>query len=101
MSNNLGIHSRFGLRWGTSGGLLILWDTALVEVWSTVSVENNIMIHGRFIQNNDEFYLINVYAPCDKWRETVVMRQIDFFIATFIGEECVYLWRFQCCEIVG
>lgn len=44
---------------------LRLWDVSLVDVWSTVSVENAIMIHGRFVQTDEEFYLVNVYAPCD------------------------------------
>lgn len=50
---------------GALGGLLILWDSSLVEVWSTVSVENVLMIHGRFIKTNEEFFVLNVYAPCD------------------------------------
>jgi len=50
---------------GASGGLLILWDASLVEVWSTESIEHAIIIHGQFVQSNDEFYLVNVYAPCD------------------------------------
>lgn len=45
-----------------SGGL---WDTSLVEVWSSVSMVHVLIIHGRFLQNNDDFYLLNVYAPCD------------------------------------
>jgi len=50
---------------GASGGLLSMWDTMEVEVWSSVGVKHVLQIHGRFIQTNEEFYLFNIYAPCD------------------------------------
>ena len=37
---------------GASGGLLTMWDTKEVEVWSSV-------------RNNEEFYVFNIYAPCE------------------------------------
>jgi len=52
---------------GASGGLLIMWDTKEVEVWSSVSRTHFLLIHGRFVQSNEEFYLVNVYAPCGSW----------------------------------
>jgi len=50
---------------GTSGGLLIIWDVPEVEVLSLVSFEHVLMIHEKFVQLNEEFYLVNVYVPCD------------------------------------
>jgi len=49
-----------------SGGLLTMWDSSAVEVWSSVSMKHVLIIHGRFINNNEEFYLFNIYAPFDK-----------------------------------
>jgi len=49
---------------GASGGHLIMWDTKEVEVWSSVSRTHFLLIHGRFVQSNEEFYLVNVYALC-------------------------------------
>jgi hypothetical protein len=43
----------------------MVWDTSEVEVWASVSGDHFLMIHGRFIKSNEEFYLFNVYAPCD------------------------------------
>lgn len=40
-------------------------DSAEVEVWSFFSFEHVLIIRGRFIKLNEEFYLANVYAPCD------------------------------------
>jgi len=31
---------------GASGGLVIMWDCSAVEVWSTVSFEHVVVIHG-------------------------------------------------------
>ncbi|PNX55283.1 cysteine-rich receptor-like protein kinase, partial [Trifolium pratense] len=50
---------------GASGGLLTLWDTAEVEVWSSESFENVLWCHGIFVRSGEEFYIANVYAPCD------------------------------------
>lgn len=50
---------------GASGGLLSVWNTSEVEVWSSVSRDHTLIIHGRFIKSNEEFYLFNIYAPCD------------------------------------
>jgi len=55
----------FRLSVGALGGLLTAWDNSEVEVWSTVSCEHTLIIHGRFLKSNEEFYLFNVYAPCD------------------------------------
>ncbi|CAJ2637040.1 unnamed protein product [Trifolium pratense] len=50
---------------GASGGLLTLWDSSEVEVWSTESREHVLWCHGRFLKTGEEFYVANVYAPCD------------------------------------
>lgn len=36
-----------------------------MEEWSSVSCAYTLIIHGRFIKSNEEFYLFNIYAPCD------------------------------------
>ncbi|GAU35629.1 hypothetical protein TSUD_30470, partial [Trifolium subterraneum] len=50
---------------GASAGLLTLWDTSEVEVWSTVSCEHVMWCHGWFTKNGDDFFVANVYAPCE------------------------------------
>jgi hypothetical protein len=47
------------------GGLLTVWDSSEVEVWSTVSRQHVLLIHGRFIKTDEVFYLFNVSAPYD------------------------------------
>jgi hypothetical protein len=50
---------------GASGGLLTLWDSSEMEVWSSASHEHVLWCHGRFIKSGEEFYVVNVYTPCD------------------------------------
>ena len=50
---------------GASGGLLIVWDSKEVEIWSSSSQEHVLNIHGRLVRTNEEFYLFNIYAPCE------------------------------------
>ncbi|PNX88720.1 cysteine-rich receptor-like protein kinase, partial [Trifolium pratense] len=57
---------------GASGGLLTLWDTAEVTVWSSESFENVLWCHGLFVRTGEEFYLANVYAPCDSRAKQVL-----------------------------
>jgi exonuclease III len=48
---------------GASGGLVTLWDSSEVEVWSSESRDHVLWIHGRFISSGVEFSVANVYAP--------------------------------------
>ncbi|PNX62959.1 cysteine-rich receptor-like protein kinase, partial [Trifolium pratense] len=57
---------------GASGGLLTLWDTTEVQVWSSESFENVLWCHGLFVRSGEEFYLANVYAPCDSRAKQVL-----------------------------
>jgi exonuclease III len=50
---------------GASGGLLTLWDSSEVEVWSSESRDHVLWCHGRFITSGAEFSVANVYAPCE------------------------------------
>jgi exonuclease III len=50
---------------GSSGGLLTLWDTSEVDIWSSMSRDHVLWCHGRFIKSGEEFMVANVYAPCD------------------------------------
>jgi hypothetical protein len=41
---------------GASGGLLTLWDSTEVEVWSSESREHVLWCHGRFIKSGGGFF---------------------------------------------
>jgi len=51
---------------GASRGLVTIWDTSEVEVWASFRGDHLLLIHGKFIKSNVEFYLFNVYAMCDQ-----------------------------------
>lgn len=75
---------------GASGGLLTAWDTSEVEVWSTVSLDYSLLIHGQFIKSNEEFYLFNVYAPCDARERTLLWDSLSVRLQMMRGKKvCV------------
>lgn len=75
---------------GASGGLLSIWDTSEVEVWSSSSFDHVLSIHGRFIQTNEEFHLFNVYAPCDFHARQVLWASLTLHIQALRGKKvCV------------
>ncbi|MCI24787.1 endonuclease/exonuclease/phosphatase family protein [Trifolium medium] len=43
-----------------------MWDSSEVEVWSSTSREHVLWCHGRFLKSDEEFFLANVYAPCEQ-----------------------------------
>jgi exonuclease III len=51
---------------GASGGILTLWDSSEVEVWTSESRDHVLWCHGRFITSGEEFHVVNVYAPCEE-----------------------------------
>jgi len=62
---------------GASGGLITLWNTKEVEVWSTMSFDHVLVILGRFVQTGEDFALFNAYAPCDANRQQVLWNNLS------------------------
>jgi len=66
---------------GASGGIVSMWDTNEVEVWSSISFNHALVILGHFVKTGEHFTVFNVYAPCDStrsgvWRNVVVLEII-------------------------
>lgn len=57
-----------------------------MEVWSTVSVENVLMIHGRFIKTNEEFVVLNVYASCDNGAKVLLWSRLSSLLGPLTGK---------------
>lgn len=47
------------------GRLLTAWDSSEVQELLPISQDHVLLIHGRFIKIDQEFYLFNVYTPSD------------------------------------
>jgi len=62
---------------GASGGLLSLWDSKEVEVWSSWSFEHVLVITGSFVKTGERFVVFNLYAPCDATRQQVLWVNIS------------------------
>jgi len=44
------------------------------------------MIHGRFVQSNDEFYLFNVYDPCDNDENQLLWNRLSVILQQLSGK---------------
>jgi len=50
---------------GASGGLITVWDSSLIDVWSSTSFGHVLVITSRVIVTGEDIVIINVYAPCE------------------------------------
>ncbi|PNX99301.1 hypothetical protein L195_g022566, partial [Trifolium pratense] len=62
---------------GGRRGLLTLWDSSEVEVWSSESFESVLWCHGRVVRSGEEFYVANVYAPCDNGAKQLLWNSLS------------------------
>ncbi|GAU49175.1 hypothetical protein TSUD_133700 [Trifolium subterraneum] len=59
-----------------------LWE---VEVWSPFSSDHILVCRGRFISSNDEFVVVNVYAPCDPGSKQVLWDSLFVRLQSLVG----------------
>jgi exonuclease III len=62
---------------GASGGLVTLWNCNEVEVWSSFNMDYVLGIQGKFLKSGEKFTLLNVYAPCDSFRQLNLWHSIS------------------------
>jgi exonuclease III len=75
---------------GASGGLLTIWDSVEVEVWSSISRDHVLWCHRRFISTGEEFFVANVYAPCDDGAKQGLWNYLSIRIQPLFGKRvCV------------
>jgi len=85
----------YSLSVGESRGLLFSWDCSVVEVWSTVSLDHAVMTHGQFIRSNEEFHLVNVYAPCDNGAKQILWDTLAVLLQPFVGKNICICGNFN------
>ncbi|CAJ2662016.1 unnamed protein product [Trifolium pratense] len=75
---------------GASGGILTLWDSSEVEMWWTESREHVLWCHGRFTKSGEEFFVANIYAPCDDLVKQQLWESISERLQSLAGKRvCV------------
>ncbi len=79
--NDVNVNYSFQPSRGASGGLATLWDCSEVEVWASIQFEHVLGIQGRFVKTGEEFFLLNVYAPCDTNRQQTLWYNISSRLA--------------------
>lgn len=70
---------------GASGGLVTVWDSTQVEVWTSFQFDHVLGIQGRFVRSGKEFTVFNVYAPCDSHGQHTLWHNISSRLAALIG----------------
>ena len=70
---------------GASGGLVTLWDKNEVDVWTSISFDNVLVIVGRFLTSNELFAAFNVYASCDASSQQILWETISHRLLSFAG----------------
>lgn len=76
---------------GTLGGLVTLWDKNEVEVWTSISFDNVLVVVGRFLKSNEFFVVFNVYAPCDASSHHILWDNISNRLFFFFLLEKMYV----------
>jgi len=70
--------------------LVTLWDSSEVEVWYSTSFEHVLLIAGRFYKSNEQFVVVNIYAPCEDSRQQSLWDNITNRLATYSDQNvCV------------
>jgi hypothetical protein len=55
-------------------------------VWSSASREHVLWCHGRFTKSDEEFYVANVYTPCDLGVKQVLWDSISGRLQSLDGK---------------
>ena len=65
---------------GASGGLVTVWDSTCVDVWCSVSFGHTLIIKGTVIQTGEQFFIVNVYAPCELVVKRALWERLTVFV---------------------
>ena len=66
---------------GASGGLVSVWDSSCVNVWSSMNYGHVLVIKGTVIRSAEDFVIMNVYAPCDSMAKKDLWDNLTSIIA--------------------
>ncbi|GAU31957.1 hypothetical protein TSUD_288910 [Trifolium subterraneum] len=65
---------------GASVGIITMWDASVVDVRALVNLVNCLIVQGKFLKNNVDFCLANVYALCDNRGRQVLWNELSGMI---------------------
>jgi len=75
---------------GASGGIITVWNNSLIDVFSSTSFANVLVINGRVILTSEEIVIINVYVPCNLLAKINLWERLTPFVVSKT-ELCVCL----------
>ncbi|GAU43299.1 hypothetical protein TSUD_389980 [Trifolium subterraneum] len=62
------------------GGIITIWDPCVLNVWSSIVKMHCLIVTGQFIEDNVDFFLANVYAPCESTGRVNLWNGLDGFL---------------------
>ncbi|KAL8535668.1 hypothetical protein ACS0TY_011339 [Phlomoides rotata] len=65
---------------GRSGGLISIWNRKRFVKTSSWHSRGVLVVNGRWVKDNEEMVVINVYAPCDFTDKALVWDMINLVI---------------------
>ncbi|XP_071741400.1 uncharacterized protein [Rutidosis leptorrhynchoides] len=91
---NLNFDYAVALSQGFSGGIISLWDPN-VFVRSDLWCDNNfVIVKGKWLRENIEVYMVNVYAPQDLSDKIILWNKLSDFMNAHLGDYiCMGDWN--------
>jgi hypothetical protein len=80
----------YRLSFGAFGGLVTVWDCSRVNVWSSMSFGNVLVIKRMVIPTVEEFVICNVYAPYDSVAKKQLWERLTPLVHNH-RDTCVFL----------
>ncbi|KAL8541409.1 hypothetical protein ACS0TY_002610 [Phlomoides rotata] len=65
---------------GCSGGLISIWNRKIFVKTSSWHDKGILVVNGRWIDDNEEMVILNVYAPCDHTEKALLWEMINLII---------------------
>jgi len=85
----------FKLLVGALGGILTMWDSSVVDIWMSLILSNALIVKGKFIKNNVDFVMANVYAPCDNRGRQLLWNELNILVQRYSTDAWCVLGDFN------
>jgi len=65
---------------GASGGLITMWDSTRINVWSSASFDHVLVSIGTIILTGEDVVIVNVYAPCETVAKNIMWGRLTSYV---------------------
>jgi len=65
---------------GASSGMVMVWNSSIIDVWSFMSFAHAFVITERVTLTGEEIVIVNVYAPCEQEAKGELWERLTTFV---------------------